>query len=74
LAAAPDPERNYLTEIAPDKIRISLAYAAHATVWSDLRVILATLRHLYWSAAATTRGTAALGRGEPAVDPRSMTS
>ena len=73
LAASPEPERHYLTEIAPEKIRISLAYAAHATVWSDLRVILQTLRHLYWSAARSRR-TAALGRGEPAVDPRSMTS
>ena len=73
LAASPDPEPHYLEVIAPDKIRLSLAYAARATVWSDLRVILQTLRHLYWSAARSRR-TAALGRGEPAVDPRSMTS
>jgi len=73
LAASPDPEPHYLEVIAPEKIRLSLAYAARATVWSDLRVILKTLRHLYWSAAKTGR-TAALGRGEPAVDPRSMTS
>jgi len=73
LAASPDPEPHYLEVIPPDKIRLSLAYAARATVWSDLRVILQTLRHLYWSAARSRR-TAALGRGEPAVDPRSMTS
>jgi len=73
LGASPDPEPHYLEVIAPEKIRLSLAYAARATVWSDLRVILKTLRHLYWS-AARTRGTAALGRGEPAVDLRSMTS
>lgn len=48
LAAARDPERNYLEEIAPEKIRLSLEYAARATVWTDLKVILATLRHLYW--------------------------
>ncbi len=73
LADSPDPEPHYLEVIAPEKIRLSLAYAARATVWSDLGVILKTLRHLYWSAAKTGR-TAALGRGEPAVDPRSMTS
>ena len=73
LAASPDPEPHYLEVIAPEKIRLSLAYAARATVWSDLRAILKTLRHLYWSAARTRR-TAALGRGEPTADPRSMTS
>jgi lipopolysaccharide/colanic/teichoic acid biosynthesis glycosyltransferase len=72
LAAAPDPEPHYLEVIAPEKIRLSLAYAAHATVWSDLRVILKTLRQLYWWAARTRR-TAALGRGDPVVGPRSMT-
>jgi lipopolysaccharide/colanic/teichoic acid biosynthesis glycosyltransferase len=72
LAAAPDPERHYLAEIAPEKIRLSLAYAARATVWSDLRVILATLGHLYWSAAGTQL-TATLGRADPAADSRSMT-
>ena len=73
LAASPDPEPHYLDVIAPEKIRLSLEYAARATVWSDLRAILKTLRHLYWLAARTRR-TAALGRGEPTADPRSMPS
>src|SRR5207247_3510183 len=51
LAASPDPERLYLEEIAPEKIRLSLEYAARATVWTDLRVVLASLRHLLWAAA-----------------------
>jgi lipopolysaccharide/colanic/teichoic acid biosynthesis glycosyltransferase len=72
LAAAPDPERNYLEEIAPEKIRLSLAYAARATVWTDLLVILATLRQLYWSSGGTRR-TAAPGRADPAVGPSSRT-
>jgi len=46
LAAALDPERVYVSEIVPDKIRLNLAYAAHATVWTDVRVILATLGQL----------------------------
>ena len=49
LAAAFDPERVYVSEIVPDKIRLNLAYAAHATVWTDLWVILATLRRLVTS-------------------------
>ena len=49
LAATLDPERVYVSEIVPDKIRLNLAYAAHATVWSDMRVVLATLRRLVWS-------------------------
>lgn len=43
LARAEDPEATYLREIVPDKIRINLAYAAQAGLWSDFRVILATL-------------------------------
>jgi lipopolysaccharide/colanic/teichoic acid biosynthesis glycosyltransferase len=72
LAASADPERHYLEEIAPEKIRLSLAYAARATVWTDLRVILATLRHFYWS-STDTRPTAALGRADPGLEPWSMT-
>ncbi len=49
LAATLDPERVYVSEIVPDKIRLNLAYAAHATVWTDMRVVLATLRRLVWS-------------------------
>lgn len=48
FAAAADPERRYVEEILPDKIRLNLAYAARATVWTDCRLILATLRRLFW--------------------------
>src|SRR5437660_10284562 len=72
LAASPDPERYYLEEIAPEKIRLSLEYAARATVWTDLLMIIGTLRHLYWARAGTEL-PAALGRADPAVDPRSLT-
>lgn len=49
LARALDPERVYVSEIVPDKIRLNLAYAARATVWTDVWVIMATLRRLVWS-------------------------
>src|SRR5467141_3157432 len=51
LATAPDPERFYVSEIVPAKIRLNLAYAARATVWTDVGVIIATLRRLFAVAA-----------------------
>ncbi len=38
-----DPETFYIQNIMPNKIRINLQYAAHATVWTNFKVILATL-------------------------------
>jgi lipopolysaccharide/colanic/teichoic acid biosynthesis glycosyltransferase len=55
LAAAADPERVYVEEIVPAKIGLSLAYAARATLWTDVRVMLATLRRLFWSSGDTDR-------------------
>jgi lipopolysaccharide/colanic/teichoic acid biosynthesis glycosyltransferase len=48
LATAADPEGVYVSVIVPEKIRINLAYATRATVWTDVGVILATLRQLVW--------------------------
>src|SRR5207249_7982477 len=57
LAESLDPEHVYVSEIVPDKIRLNLAYAAHATVWSDVWVILATLHRLFWSRDGSARRT-----------------
>ena len=46
LAASADPERTYIEHIVPEKIRLNLVYAAHATWLSDIGVIWATLRAL----------------------------
>jgi lipopolysaccharide/colanic/teichoic acid biosynthesis glycosyltransferase len=46
LARAPDPARLYEDEVMPDKIRLNLEYAAHATVRTDLLLILRTLFRL----------------------------
>jgi lipopolysaccharide/colanic/teichoic acid biosynthesis glycosyltransferase len=43
LAQAEDPDATYVQVLLPDKIRINLAYASHAGLWSDFLVILATL-------------------------------
>lgn len=46
LAAAADPEREYREVILPAKLRLSAEYAACATLATDLRLILATLRRV----------------------------
>jgi lipopolysaccharide/colanic/teichoic acid biosynthesis glycosyltransferase len=42
LANSKDPERTYLEEIMPTKIRINLEYQAKANVWRDLGVVWKT--------------------------------
>src|SRR5262249_43446823 len=43
LAQSSDPERTYVEEIMPDKIRMNLEYASQATLWTDVKVIVRTL-------------------------------
>lgn len=43
LAESSDPDRTYVSEIMPHKIRINLDYAAQASLLGDVRVILLTL-------------------------------
>jgi len=43
LAQAENPDETYVRMVLPDKIRINLAYASQAGLWSDFLVILATL-------------------------------
>jgi lipopolysaccharide/colanic/teichoic acid biosynthesis glycosyltransferase len=43
LADARDPEQAYVSSIMPAKIELNLQYAATATVWGDLGIILQTL-------------------------------
>jgi lipopolysaccharide/colanic/teichoic acid biosynthesis glycosyltransferase len=46
LARAADPEREYVEVVMPRKLEAAVAYAEHATLASDLRVIGKTLRAL----------------------------
>ncbi|MGZ8377122.1 MAG: polysaccharide biosynthesis protein [Gemmatirosa sp.] len=43
LAAADDPERHYVEALLPAKLAMNLAYAARATVWSDVAVLARTV-------------------------------
>jgi lipopolysaccharide/colanic/teichoic acid biosynthesis glycosyltransferase len=71
LASATDAERVYLSEIVPKKIRLNLSYAAHATVLTDVGVILATLR-LLWVPGRSRRHVRPRA-DVPALDARSTT-
>lgn len=46
LAAAADPEREYIERILPVKLKAAADYAARASLWTDLQVIVRTLRLL----------------------------
>lgn len=46
LAAASDPEREYIDHILPRKLALQAEYAARATLWSDLAVLGRTLKVL----------------------------
>jgi succinoglycan biosynthesis protein ExoA len=49
LNAASDPERTYIEQILPDKIRINLEYASQSNVLRDCGVILKTVSALFSS-------------------------
>jgi lipopolysaccharide/colanic/teichoic acid biosynthesis glycosyltransferase len=58
LAGAADPEAVYIDRLVPEKIRVNLDYAARATVWSDLLVILTTIAGLVASVRTPGAGRA----------------
>ena len=51
LAGCEDPERTYIERIMPEKIRLNLAYADKADIFSDMRIILGTLGALWRKSA-----------------------
>jgi lipopolysaccharide/colanic/teichoic acid biosynthesis glycosyltransferase len=46
LAGAADPERAYIEEVMPQKLRHAMAYAEQASAWTDLCVLARTLKVL----------------------------
>lgn len=43
LRGSKDPDKDYLELIAPEKIRLGLLYVRTHTLWTDIRIILATV-------------------------------
>lgn len=46
LSASGDPERDYVEKILPHKLRCYEEYAMHRSMWSDIVVILRTLKEI----------------------------
>jgi len=46
LAASDDPEREYVENILPHKLRYYEEYAKHRSMWSDVVIILRTLKEI----------------------------
>jgi lipopolysaccharide/colanic/teichoic acid biosynthesis glycosyltransferase len=44
LAGSPDPERTYMEEIRPEKIRLQLKYVRERSFWMDIKIIFLTLK------------------------------
>ncbi|HIQ21624.1 MAG TPA: aminotransferase class I/II-fold pyridoxal phosphate-dependent enzyme [Planctomycetes bacterium] len=48
LGRSADPERTYVERVLPEKIALSKQYVARASLWLDLKLILATLLRLVY--------------------------
>lgn len=46
LAAADDPDRCYIEQVMPDKLRIDLEYVGNASLANDIRLILSTFKEI----------------------------
>lgn len=46
LADSDDPERTYIEQIMPDKLRLNLEYLEQMSLWYDIRLIFRTLLRL----------------------------
>ena len=44
LEGSVDPDRDYLEKIRPEKIRLQLKYVRERSFWTDIRIILLTLK------------------------------
>ena len=44
LVGSPDPEKTYLEKIRPQKLKLQLKYVRERSFWTDLKIILLTLK------------------------------
>ncbi len=47
LAKSADPERTYIEEIMPEKLRLNMVYLQRITIANDLKIILKTLAKIF---------------------------
>ncbi len=58
LARAADPQRAYVEQVLPEKLRLAERYVDTATLWGDLKIIARTLAALASDASPGARHTA----------------
>lgn len=46
LAASDNPDRCYIEQVMPDKIKIDLEYVDRATLWNDIKLIFSTFKEI----------------------------
>lgn len=47
LAKSNDPEKTYIDEIMPAKLKLNLEYANNNNVWIDIKIILLTIKAIF---------------------------
>lgn len=61
LAGSSDPERTYLEQIRPEKLRLQLQYVRTRSLWIDIKILFATVdlmfRRCFNSSHFSVRGT-----------------
>jgi lipopolysaccharide/colanic/teichoic acid biosynthesis glycosyltransferase len=68
LAGSPDPEKAYLEEIRPEKIRLQLKYVENQSLWTDFLILKETFQVLLHRVRASRQSRTVDGRGENARD------
>ena len=48
LEGSPDPEKTYMEKIRPTKLRLQLKYAKEHSFWIDMKIIITTLRVIFF--------------------------
>lgn len=46
LAQAPDPDKAYVEQVMPDKLKIDLEYVDKANLWNDIKLIFSTFKEI----------------------------
>ncbi|MGQ0811180.1 MAG: hypothetical protein ACT4OO_08135, partial [Nitrospiraceae bacterium] len=47
LRGSADPDQDYFKKIHPEKVRLGLAYVSQACLWTDVKIIVATVGAIF---------------------------
>jgi len=51
LKGSEDPDRTYLEKIAPEKLRLGLEYVKNSSLWTDIKIIFATIKAVFMTSS-----------------------